>query len=41
MAAEVCDLPGQRNGETGFYHIMADGEAAGMIDLWLGLIKNH
>jgi len=30
MAAEMCDLPGQGDGETGFYHSMADGEAAGM-----------
>ncbi len=26
MAAEMCDLPGQSDGETGFHHPMADGE---------------
>ena len=30
MAAEVCDLPGHGDGETGVHHSMADGEAAGM-----------
>ncbi len=30
MAAEVYDLPGQSDGETGFHHPMADGETAGM-----------
>jgi len=32
MAAEVCDLPDQSDGETGVHHPMAYGEAAGMID---------
>ena len=30
MAAEVCDLPGQSDGETGFHYPMADGETEGM-----------
>ena len=30
MAAEVCDLPGESDGETGFHHSMAYGETAGM-----------
>ena len=34
---EVCDLPVQGCWETVFHHPMADGEAAGMIDLRLGL----
>ena len=37
MAGEVCDLPGSSDGEAGFHHPVAYGEAAGMIDLWLGL----
>jgi len=32
IASKVCDLPGQIDGETGFHHLMAYGEAAGMID---------
>ena len=31
MAAEMCDLPGEGDGETGFHHPMADGETAGII----------
>jgi len=30
MAAEVCDLRGKSDGQTGFHHPMAHGEAAGM-----------
>jgi len=30
MAPEMCDLPGQGCWETGSYHPVADGEAAGM-----------
>ena len=30
MAAEMCDLPGQSDRETGVHHPMADGETAGM-----------
>ena len=30
MAAEVCALPGQIEEETGFDHLVAYGEAAGM-----------
>ncbi len=30
MAAEVRDLPGQSDGETGVHHPMAHGETAGM-----------
>ena len=41
MAAEMRDLPGQDDGETDSHHSMAHGKVAGMIDLWLGLIKDH
>ena len=30
MAAEMRDLPGHSDGETGFHHTVAYGEAAGM-----------
>jgi len=30
MAAEMCDLPGQGDGETGIHHFVADREAGGM-----------
>lgn len=41
VAAEVCDQPGQGRRETGFHHPVAYGEAAGMMDLWLGLIEDR
>ena len=41
MAAEVCDLPGQSDGETGFHHPMADGKTGGLMTRELCTIRSE